>query len=66
MALRPLAFSIRLRDKDRTLRIHNDPDASGGYILEDSRPGEEKRIRSHASVPDAVRDAAATWRKRLN
>lgn len=66
MALRPLAFSIRLRDKGRTLRIENDPQDARRYVLEDVREGESKRVRRHASLPEAVQDAASTWRKRLH
>ena len=68
MALRPLAFSIRLRDKEkgRTLRVHNDPEAPQRFLVEDERDEEPTIIRRHASAPDAVRDAAATWRNRLN
>ena len=68
MALRPLAFSVRLRDKEkgRTLRVQNDPQNSKRFLLEDMRDGEETRIRSFASLPDAVQDAASTWRKRLH
>jgi hypothetical protein len=68
MALRPLAFSVRLRDKEkgRTLRVQNDPSDAKRYLLEDMRDGEETRVRSFASLPDAVQDAAAIWRKRLH
>ena len=66
MAVRPLAFSVRLRDDGRTLRIQNDPRDPNRYILEDERDGEETRVRCHASLPDAVKDAASTWRKRLH
>lgn len=68
MALRALAFSVRLRDKEkgRTLRIQNDPKDAKRYILEDQRDGEGTRVRSHESAAEAVRDAAGTWRKRLN
>jgi hypothetical protein len=68
MALRPLAFSVRLRDKEkgRTLRVQNDPNDAKRYLLEDMRDGEETRVRSFASLPDAVQDAAAIWRKRLH
>jgi hypothetical protein len=68
MALRPLAFSVRLRDKEkgRTLRVQNDPQNSKRFLLEDLRDGEETRVRSFASLPDAVQDAASTWRKRLH
>ncbi len=66
MAVRPFAFSVRLRDNGRTLRIQNDPQDITRYILEDVREGEQTRIRSHSSLPDAVQDAASTWRKRLH
>ena len=68
MALRPLAFSVRLRDKEkgRTLRVQNDPQDSKRFVLEDLREGEETRIRNFASLPDAMQDAASTWRKRLH
>ena len=68
MALRPLAFSVRLRDKEkgRTLRVQNDPSNSGGFLLEDERDGEQTRVRQYGSLSDAVRDAASTWRKRLH
>jgi hypothetical protein len=68
MALRPLAFSIRLRDKEkgRTLRVQNDPENAKRFLLEDERDGEETRVQSFSSLPDAVQDAAAIWRKRLH
>jgi hypothetical protein len=68
MALRPLAFSVRLRDKEkgRTLRVQNDPQDSKRFVLEDLREGEETRIRNFASLPDAMRAAASTWRRRLH
>lgn len=66
MALRPFAFSVRLRDNGRTLRVQNDPEDSTRYILEDVREGEETRVRNHSSLPEAVQDAASTWRKRLH
>mgnify|MGYP001552411970 FL=1 len=66
MALRPLAFSMRLRDKGRTLRIQNDPEDPRHYRVEDERPGEQTRVRRHESAASAVRDAASTWRKRLH
>ena len=66
MAQRPLAFSVRLRDGGRTLRIQNDPRDPTRYILEDERDDEETRVRSYVSLPDAVKDAASTWRKRLH
>ncbi len=68
MALRPFAFSVRLRDRDkgRTLRVRNDPKNPRSFVLEDERTGEKTRVRKHANAASAVQDAASTWRKRLN
>ena len=68
MALRPFAFSVRLRDRDkgRTLRVRNDPKNPRDYVLEDERKGEKTRVRRHGSAASAVQDAASTWRKRLH
>jgi len=68
MAVRPLAFSERLRDpeKGRTLRVRNDPRAPREFLLEDERDGDVTQVRRHGSAREAVRDAADTWRKRLN
>ncbi|MCR9096987.1 MAG: hypothetical protein NXI30_22425 [bacterium] len=68
MALRPLAFSVRLRDREkgRTLHVRNDPRSPKDYLLEDERGDGVKRVRRHGSAREAVRDAADTWRKRLN
>ena len=65
MALRPLAFGLRLRDKGRTVRVRQDADSSS-YVVEDSRAGAATRRRRHASARDAVKDAAKTWRSRLH
>jgi hypothetical protein len=68
MALRPLAFSVRLRDKERgrTLRIRSESSDGNAFVLEDARDNGETRVRHHESASDAVRDAAQTWRKRLH
>ena len=68
MALRPLAFSVRLRDREkgRTLRVRTDPRAPKEYLLEDDRGDGVTRVRRHGSAKEAVRDAADTWRKRLH
>ena len=68
MALRPLAFSVRLRDKEkgRTLRVQNDPLDPRRFVLEDEREGQATRVRSYASLPEAVQSAASTWRNRLH
>jgi len=66
MALRPLAFGIRLRDGARTLRVRNDPRDPRRFLVEDVREGEAPQVRHHETASDAVRDAASTWRRRLN
>ena len=66
MALRPFAFGIRLRDKNRTLRVHGKPTGARGYVVEDTRKSGKSRRREHDSLTDALRDAASSWRSRLN
>lgn len=64
MAIRPFAFGVRLRDKNRTVRVRHTKDAKS-YVVEDSN-GRRKKTREHASLSGAVKDAASTWRSRLN
>jgi hypothetical protein len=66
MASRPLAFGVRFREKGRTLRVQAREGGRRRYLIEDSRDGGRTRRREHASLPDALRDFAATWRGRLN
>ena len=66
MSIRPLAFGVRLRDKDRTVRVRANEKQPGRYLVEDSRDGGRSRRREHASLTSALRDAAASWRNRLN
>ena len=63
MATRPLAFGIRLRDQGRTLKVRQ---VERKYVVEDAREGSRTRRREHASLSSAIRDAASTWRHRLN
>jgi hypothetical protein len=63
MAQRPLAFGVRLRDRDRTLRVR--AGRAGRYVLEDAR-GAGRARREHASLGDALRDLARSWRQRLH
>jgi hypothetical protein len=67
MAIRPLTFGVRLRDAERgrTLRIRQESDHAGRYVIEDERPEGATR-RSHASAADAVREGARIWRHRLH
>ena len=64
MALRSLAFGIRLRDRKRTVRVRSSSDGKS-YVVEDSN-GKEKKTRKHNSAQSAVKDAASTWRGRLH
>ena len=66
MALRPFAFGLRLRDKDRTLRVRTQDGDPRRYIVEDSRKASGTRRREHEALSGALKDAAATWRRRLN
>ena len=66
MALRPFAFGIRLRDKDRTLRVRSHDRDTNRYVVEDSRKSSGTRRREHEALSGALKDAAATWRRRLN
>jgi len=66
MALRPFAFGIRLRDKGRTVRVRQADTDAGRYVVEDSRSGGGTKRREHESARAAVKDAARTWRSRLN
>jgi hypothetical protein len=66
MATRPLAFGLRFRDKGRTVRVHAREKAPRRYVVEDRRDGQVARRREHASLSDALRDFAGTWRGRLH
>ena len=66
MAVRPLAFGARLRDKGRTVSVRiNDRDARG-YVVEDSGKGRKTKRRDHTSLGGALKDLAKTWRGRLH
>ena len=65
MKIRPLTFGVRLRDKGRTLRVQANERKPGRYVVEDSRK-KRTRSREHASLSEALKDFAATWRGRLN
>ena len=66
MAVRPFAFGARLRDGGRTVSVRKQTDTGQAYVLEDQREGAPRRTRVHDSLEEAVRDLAATWRKRLH
>jgi hypothetical protein len=68
MATRPLAFGVRLRDKEkgRTVRVLQDQRDPRRYRLEDSRKGRKTQQREHGSLSGALSDLASSWRKRLH
>ncbi len=66
MAIRPFSFGLRLRDKERTLRVRGVGAERRRYVVEDEQAGRETRRRVHPSVESAVKDSASTWRMRLN
>ena len=68
MATRPLAFGVRLRDKEtgRTVRVLQDRRDPRHYRVEDSRRGGKTQRREHASLAGALSDLASSWRKRLH
>jgi len=66
MALRPFAFGVRLRDKGRTVRVIQDARDPKKFKVDDRRSGGNGRQRDHGSLGGALRDAARTWRDRLN
>jgi hypothetical protein len=63
MASKPFAFGIRLRDKERTLKVWQK--RNNKYVVEDRRSSGSSK-REHGSLGGAIRDAASTWRHRLN
>lgn len=65
MAVRPLAFGIRFRDKGRTLRVLTRSQGPRRYAVEESRSGRVKK-RAHATLSLALQDFAEAWRHRLN
>ncbi len=64
MAIRPLVFGVLMREKGRSIRVRSA--GQGRYVVEDSRPGKTKRVRSHRSLENALRDLACSWRHRLH
>ncbi len=66
MASRPLTFGIRFRDRGRTVRVRAHDRDSRRYVLEVSQRGGKAVRREHASLTDALRDFASTWRERLH
>jgi hypothetical protein len=57
-----------MRDKStgRTVRVLQNQRDPRRYRIEDSRQGGKTQQREHASLSDALRDLASTWRGRLH
>ncbi len=66
MASRLLTFGVRFRDRGRTVQVRAHDRDSRRYVLEVSRRGGKAVRREHASLNDALRDFASTWRERLH
>jgi hypothetical protein len=66
MAVRSLAFGVRLRDRGRTVRVRRSDGGASGYVVEDRDTQRGPRRRDHVSLEGALRDLASTWRARLN
>lgn len=65
MALRPLVFGARLKEKGRSVRVRAAKGKSGGYVVEETR-GKKTRSRDHGSLQGALHDMASSWRRRLH
>lgn len=68
MAIRPLAFGVRMNDKKqgrsvRVLQSRRDPRR---YLVEDTRQGGRTQQREHDSLSGALRELARIWRGRLH
>lgn len=66
MALRPFTFGVRLRDGNRTVKVRANARDPKRYVVEDSHRGSKTRHKDHSTLGSALRDAASTWRSRLN
>ena len=70
MAVRPLSFGIRFKDRSpggrgRTIRIDTDHRNPKRYVLAVLRDNQTQR-REYASLSWALRDFASCWRNRLH
>jgi len=66
MAIRPLAFGARFRDKGRTVKVYKGQRDAKSYVVEVQGGGQKGRTSEHASLASAVQDFARTWRSRLH
>lgn len=65
MALRPLVFGARLKEKGRSVRVRAAQGKAGGYVVEETR-GRKTQRRDHATLQGALSDMAGRWRARLH
>jgi hypothetical protein len=66
MAVRPLCFGARFRDKGRTLKVHVSARDPQRYVVEIEQRGRPTRRREHSSLAAAAKDFARSWRGRLH
>jgi len=66
MASRPLTFGVRLRDRERTVRVHAHERDPRQYVVEVSRRGRGSQRNVHGSLGGALREMARSWRNRLH
>ena len=66
MAVRPLAFGVRLRQLGRSVSLRQNQQHAGRWVVEDSRPRRKQRRREHATLAGALHDLAQAWRERLH
>lgn len=66
MAVRPLTFGVRFRDKGRTVQVRAQERDPQRYVLEVRKRGGRTERREHASLTGALRGFASAWRQRLH
>jgi len=66
MAIRPLAFGARFREKGRTVKVYKGDRNTKPYVVEVHRDGKKGTRSEHASLASAVQDFARAWRGRLH
>jgi hypothetical protein len=66
MALRPLCFGVRFREKGRTVKVVASPRDPKRYVVEVEQRGGRARRREHPSLAGALQDFARSWRERLH
>ena len=66
MALRPLCFGVRFREKGRTVKVVASARDPKRYVVEVEQRGRATRRSDHPSLADAVHHFARSWRARLH